>query len=100
MSQPQTRYLDCCTEEAAQAWEQHNMRVQQRTGNVIHDTLIAVLRRQLTCGNSGEWQCHTRYSDCSAEEAAHMWEQHNMGFQQGNGDVPGVVGLAQELDEL
>ena len=29
-----------------------------------------------------------------------MWEQHDMGFQQRNGDVPGVVCLAQELDEL
>ena len=32
--------------------------------------------------------------------AAYMREEDNMGFQQGNSDVPGVVCLAQELDEL
>ncbi len=29
-----------------------------------------------------------------------MWEQHDMGFQQRNGNVPSIVRLAQELDEL
>ena len=32
--------------------------------------------------------------------AAHMWEQHYMGLQQRDGDVPGIVSFAQELDQL
>lgn len=29
-----------------------------------------------------------------------MWEENNMGLQKRDGDVPGIVGLAQELDQL
>ena len=29
-----------------------------------------------------------------------MGKEHDVRFQQGNGNVPGIEGLAQELDEL
>ena len=31
---------------------------------------------------------------------SYMWEQHDMGLQQRNGNVPGIVSLAQEFYEL
>jgi len=47
-------------------WEQQNMGFQQGNGNVIHDTLIAVLRRQLTCGNSTTWDSNRGMAMCQA----------------------------------
>lgn len=36
----------------------------------------------------------------SIRHMTHMWEEDDMGLQKRDGDVPGVVGLAQELDQL
>lgn len=36
----------------------------------------------------------------ASQHGPHLWEEEDVGLQQGDGDVPGAEGLAQVLDEL
>ena len=36
----------------------------------------------------------------SSSSATYMWEEDDMRLQKRNGNVPGIVGFAEELDQL
>ena len=37
---------------------------------------------------------------CVRDEGPHLWEEHDVGLEQRNGNVPGAVCLSEEADEL
>ncbi len=67
------------------AW--HRSEVKSEPGADYSATVYAEGKGQTAYGSMRGW-------------AAHSGEEHDVGFQQGDGDVPGVVGLPQELNEL
>lgn len=36
----------------------------------------------------------------SSSSATYMWEEDDMRLQKRNGNVPGIIGFAKELDQL
>ena len=47
-------------------------------------------------GCTSKQPCLVKNPNCMT----YMWEEDNMGLKKRNSDVPGIVGLAQELDQL